>query len=73
MGVMVRAAKDDITTEPATTKLNSRNRRPVCPSMNTMGRNTASRVTVVDITAKNISLAPSMPASNGRMPRSMRM
>ena len=73
MGVMVSAAKDDITTEPATTKLNSRNNRPVCPSMNTMGRNTARRVTVVDITAKKISFAPSIPASKGFMPRSIRM
>ena len=71
MGVTVRAAKEDMTTEPATTKLNSRNSLPVCPSMKTMGRNTASRVMVVEMTAKNISLAPSMPASKGFMPRSI--
>ena len=67
------AANDEIITEPATTKLNSRNRRPLVPSMNTIGRNTATRVMVVDITAKKISLEPSMPALNGRMPCSMRM
>ena len=53
--------------------LNSRNRRPVVPSMNTIGKNTATKVIVVDTTAKNISLAPSMPACMGGMPRSMRM
>ena len=73
MGVNVRAAKEEMMTEPATTKLNSRNRRPLVPSINTMGRNTATSVMVVEITAKKISFAPSMPASNGRIPRSMRI
>ena len=73
MGVTVRAAKEEMMTEPATTKLNSRKRRPVVPSMKTMGRNTATSVMVVEMTAKKISLAPSMPASKGFMPRSMRM
>ena len=73
MGVNVRAANEDIITEPATTKLNSRNRRPVVPSMNTMGKNTANNVMVVEITAKKISFAPSMPAAFGLIPRSMRM
>ena len=73
MGVNVRAANEEIITEPATTKLNSRNRRPVVPSMNTMGKNTATKVTVVEITAKKISFAPSIPASKGFMPRSIRI
>ena len=71
MGVKVSAAKEDIITEPATTKLNSRNRRPLVPSMNTMGRNTATSVTVVEMTAKKISFEPSMPALKGFMPLSI--
>ena len=43
------------------------------PSMKTIGKNTAISVTDVEMTAKKISLAPSMPASLGVMPRSMRM
>ena len=73
IGVKVSAANDEITTEPATTKLNSRNRRPLVPSMNTIGRNTASSVMVVDMTAKKISFEPSIPAFSGLIPCSMRM
>ena len=58
--------------EPEMTKLNSRKRRPVVPSMKTMGKNTATSVMVVEMTAKKISLAPSIPASLGGMPFSMR-
>ena len=60
-------------TAPDTTKLNSRKRRPVIPSMKMIGKNTANRVTVVERMAKKISFEPSMPASIGRIPRSMRM
>ncbi len=42
------------------------------PSMNTIGKNTATSVMVVEMTAKKISLAPSMPASFGGIPFSMR-
>ena len=73
MGVTVNAAKADMSTLPDTTKLNSRKSRPVVPSMNTMGKNTATSVMVVEMTAKKISLEPSMPASSGVMPCSMRM
>ena len=72
IGVNVSAAKEEIMTEPDTTMLNSRNRRPVIPSINTMGKNTATSVIVVEITAKKISLAPSIPASFGGIPLSIR-
>ena len=52
--------------------LNSLNKRPVIPSIKTIGRNTDTSVTVVDTTAKNISFAPSIPASFGSIPCSMR-
>ena len=73
IGVIVSAAKVEMTTAPEITMLNSRNRRPVMPSMKTIGKKTAMSVTEVESTAKKISFAPSMPASKGVMPRSMRM
>ena len=72
IGVKVNAAKEEMITEPDTTILNSRNRRPVVPSINTIGKNTATSVMVVEITAKKISLAPSIPASFGGIPFSIR-
>ena len=65
IGVKVNAANEDIITEPEITILNSRNNRPVIPSIKTIGKNTATSVIVVEITAKKISLAPSIPASKG--------
>ena len=73
MGVNVSAANDDMTTAPEMTILNSRKSRPVVPSINTIGKNTATRVTVVEMTAKKISLAPSIPAFFGFMPCSIRI
>ena len=73
IGVTVSAAKVEMMTAPEITRLNSRNSRPVMPSMKTIGKKTAMSVTEVESTAKKISLAPSMPASRGVMPRSMRM
>ena len=55
IGVKVKAAKEDMITEPLTTMLNSRNRRPVVPSINTIGKNTATKVIVVEITAKKFA------------------
>ena len=46
---------------------------PVIPSIKTMGKNTASSVIEVESTAKKISFAPSIPASKGRIPRSIRI
>ena len=73
IGVMVSAAKVEMTTAPEITRLNSRNRRPVMPSMKTIGKKTAISVMEAEMTAKKISFAPSIPASLGDMPRSMRM
>ena len=73
IGVKVNAANEEIITEPEITILNSRNSRPVIPSIKTIGKNTATSVIVVEITAKKISLAPSMPASFGAIPFSIRM
>ncbi len=64
IGVKVNAANEEIITEPEITILNSRNSRPVIPSIKTIGKNTATSVIVVEITAKKISLAPSIPASS---------
>ena len=52
MGVNVNETKADIITDPATTIPNSRNNRPVIPCKNITGKNTATNVTVVEITAK---------------------
>ena len=71
MGVKVNAAKDEMTTDPEITILNSRKRRPVIPSRKTIGKKTATRVIVVDITAKNISFEPSIPACLGDIPLSI--
>ena len=68
----VNAAKEEMITDPEITKLNSRKSLPVIPSMNTMGKNTATSVMVVEITAKKISFAPSIPASLGAIPCSIR-
>ena len=73
MGVKVSATIEDMPTDPAITILNSLNKRPVIPSMNTIGRKTAISVMVVEITAKKISLEPSIPASLGDMPLSIRI
>ena len=73
MGVKVSATKEEKATAPAITMLNSWNKRPVMPSMNMIGRNTAISVMVVETTAKKISLDPSIPALRGETPRSMRM
>jgi len=72
IGVNVRATNEEIATEPAITILNSLNKRPVIPSINTIGKNTEIRVIVVDTTAKKISFDPSIPASFGDMPCSIR-
>lgn len=53
-----KAARAEMATEPAITMLNSLNKRPVIPCINTMGRKTAIRVMVVETTAKKISLDP---------------
>ena len=69
----VSAANEEMITEPEITILNSRKSRPVIPSIKTIGKNTATNVIVVEITAKKISLAPSIPASFGLIPFSIRI
>ena len=49
---------------------NSRKSRPTKPSRKITGRNTAAKVTEIEITAKNISLDPLMAASIGVIPSS---
>ena len=71
IGVKVRAAKAEIATAPAITMLNSLNKRPVIPSMKTIGRKTEISVMVVEITAKKISREPSIPAVRGSIPCSI--
>ncbi len=71
MGVSVRETTALMSTEPATTTPNSRNKRPVRPERNTTGRKTAASVTVVLMMAKVISLLPRWPASTGSMPPSI--
>ena len=58
-------------TAPVITILNSRNSRPVVPCKKTIGKNTATKATVVAITAKKISSDPLNPASLGDMPSSI--
>src|SRR5450432_1051994 len=52
IGDSVRATKAEIRTDPETTIANSRNNLPVIPPKNNIGRNTAARVIVVEMTAK---------------------
>ena len=49
---------------------NSLNNRPTNPSRNITGRNTAAKVTDIEITAKNISFDPLIAASMGDIPSS---
>lgn len=71
IGVNVNATKEETTTAPAMTTLNSRNKRPVVPSKKTIGKNTATSTTVVAITAKKISFDPLNPACKGVIPCSI--
>ena len=71
MGDKVRATKPDTITEPAKTKANSANKRPVRPGVKARGANTAAKVKVMDTTAKAISLEPTMAPWKGVMPSSM--
>ena len=57
-------------TEPAITTPNSTNNLPVIPFRNIIGRNTAARVIVVEMTVKKISDVPFIPASTGLNPSS---
>ncbi|MPM88630.1 hypothetical protein SDC9_135734 [bioreactor metagenome] len=67
----VKATKLDIITAPAITIENSRKSLPVTPCKKTIGKKTATSVTVVAITAKKISLDPSIAAFLGFIPLSI--
>src|SRR3546814_8489074 len=58
IGVRVNATNADSATAPASATDNSRNRRPVLPSMKPTGRNTATSTVVVAITANATCLVP---------------
>ena len=52
IGLKLKATKAEIKTDTAITTPNSRNNLPVCPCINNIGKNTAAKVIVVEITAK---------------------
>jgi hypothetical protein len=51
MGVNVKETKAEINTADPMTTPNSRNSRPTKPSRKITGKNTAARVTEIEITA----------------------
>ena len=58
IGVSVSATSAENSTDAASVKPNSRNRRPRSPGRNEIGTNTAASVSVVAMTAKPISRLP---------------
>ena len=73
IGVSVSDTKADTRTDDATTRPNSRNKRPVIPCRKITGKNTTASVTVVEMIANVISDDPFSPASRGSSPCSMRL
>jgi hypothetical protein len=72
IGVRVSATNADSATAPASATDNSRNSRPVLPSMKPTGRNTATSTVVVAITANATCLVPRTAATSFGSPRSTR-
>ncbi len=68
MGVRVSATKAESATAKARVRPNSRNSRPTLPVRNATGMNTATRATVVAMTAKPISRTPSTAACRRDLP-----
>ena len=62
-GVIVNDTNADTKTAPATTTPNSLNKEPINPCKKITGMNTTASVIDVEITAKKISLLPSLAAS----------
>ena len=62
-GVIVKETNAETKTAPATTTPNSLNKEPMKPCKNITGINTTANVMEVEITAKKISLLPSLAAS----------
>ena len=68
MGVNMRATTSEANTAKAAVQPNCLKNLPGTPLMNAVGKNTATRVKVVAITARPISSAASMAALNGVLP-----
>ncbi len=71
MGVRVRATKPDTSTAAAKVSANSMNNRPVRPVAKASGAYTATRVSVMAITAKAISRTPKKAACIAVLPSSI--
>ena len=67
IGVRVNDTSSETAIANAEVNPNELMKRPTMPPMKPTGRNTASRVNVVAITARPISLVPSIAAWNGGM------
>ncbi len=65
------ATSVEMQTAPATTRPNSRKKRPTTPVRKAIGMKTAQLVAVVATTASPISSVPKEAASSGAFPRSM--
>ena len=68
---MVSATIPETKTAPARVKANSRNKDPVRPPCSPIGRYTAARVMVMEMTGPTSSRAPLSAASNGARPLAM--
>ena len=68
MGSRVKLTNIEISTATTMVKPNSWKNFPITPSMNPMGKNTATIEKVVASTARPISLVPSMAAVNAFLP-----
>jgi hypothetical protein len=71
MGVVVSDMTSEISTDTDSVTANSRNSRPICPSMNSSGMNTATSERLIESTVKPTSRAPRSAASTRPMPASM--
>jgi len=68
IGQSDRATMDDIVTDIASTKPNSRNSPPALPGRNDKGMNTAANTAVVVMTAKKTCRVPRTAAARGFKP-----
>ena len=69
--MVVSEITSEIITAADNVTANSRNSRPVCPSMNSSGMNTATSDRLIDSTVKPTSRAPRSAAAMRSMPPSM--
>ena len=68
IGVVVSEISSEISTAADSVTANSRNKRPVCPPMNSSGINTATSDRLIASTVKPTSRAPSSAALKRSMP-----